>query len=120
MTSVTTNVTVLESVEKFTIEYAKNVEENRQSRMHFESQTKELIKLRKEGMDSNICKENKLLQILKNEMEIKIRKEDDMIMTTDTSNMNPTQLQLFNLRLEENFQRHIRQSTPSGSASDPS
>ena len=72
MNSVTANANVLESVKKFTMEYAKNVEENHQSRICFESQMEELIKLRKEEMDNNIHKENELLQIRKNEMEIKI------------------------------------------------
>ena len=43
--------------------------------MRFESQIKELLKLRKEEMDNNIRKENELLQIRKNKMEINIQKQ---------------------------------------------
>ena len=43
-------------------------------------------------MDSNICNENELLQIRRNDMEIKIQEEKDIIMTIDTHNMNVAQL----------------------------
>ena len=58
----------------------KSVEQNQQAKMNFESQMQEdLIQFRKDEMEE-------MVKIRKHKMEIKLHKEEDLIMAIDTRN----------------------------------
>ena len=99
--TVAANAAVVESVEKFSMQYAKNAEDNRQSRMRFESQMEELIKLRKD------------------EVESKLRKEEDLIMATDITKMSYHQQEYYKMRYAEIMQRRQRQAQNPESSTAP-
>lgn len=96
--NVAANAAVVESVEKFSTQYAKNAEDNRQSRMRFESQMEELIKLRKDEVESTL------------------RKEEDALMATDITNMSYHQQEYYKMRYTEIMQRRQRQPSNPGSS----
>ena len=60
-----------------------------------------------------------MVKIRKHEMEIKLRKKEDLIIATDTRAMSTTQQQFFNMRFQEIMQRRLQQQHYPGSSSAP-
>ena len=60
-----------------------------------------------------------MVKIRKHEMDIKLQKEKDLIMTTNTRNMSATQQQFFNIRFQEIMQQQLQQQHYPGSSLAP-
>lgn len=83
VSSLSTNKAVVERVEKFHTEYFEKANDTRDARLHFNNQMSELIKIRKE------------------EKDLKLQKQEDAIMSVDTTNMSIPQQQYYQIRFNE-------------------
>ena len=73
VSNISTNKAVVESFYKFHTQYFEKANDTRESRMRFNSQMSELIKIRKE------------------EMDLKLQNREDALMSMDTTNVTISQ-----------------------------